>query len=112
MENIATPLTPAVFHILLALADGGKHGYAIMKQVEADSKGKVRMGPGTLYGSLQRMTLTGLVEEIEDRDDERRRFYRLTKNGQQSLAAELSRLEQVLGAAHEKRLRFASWRPE
>ncbi len=103
-----TPLTPAVFHILLALAGGRKHGYAIMKEVAADGGGSLRMGPGTLYGSLQRMTAAGLVEETEDdaeddRDqDERRRYYRLTGAGQRALGGELARLRNVLAAAKKK----------
>src|SRR6266700_5933514 len=88
-----SPLTPAVFHILLALADGPKHGYAIMKQVDADGGRSLRMGPGTLYGSLQRMVTAGLVEETEEVDhDERRRYYRQTGAGQQALDVELIRL--------------------
>ena len=77
------PLTPAVFHILLALADGEKHGYAIMKDVEAQTSGQLKMGPGTLYGSIKRMLAGGLIAETDERpdmalDDERRRYYRLT----------------------------------
>ena len=104
-----SPLTPAVLHILLALADGGKHGYAIMKQVETESDGSVRMGPGTLYGSLLRMSSAGLVEEIEEADDERRRFYRLTNLGQGSLLTELARLEQVVAMAKKKRVQVPEW---
>lgn len=63
------PLTPAVLHILLALSSGERHGYAIMKQVEADSQGQVKMGPGTLYGSLKRMLEAGLVQESDKRVD-------------------------------------------
>lgn len=96
------PLTPAVFHILLALADGEKHGYAIMKQVEEDGGGFLRMGPGTLYGSLQRMTADGLVQEIEKSDEEHRRFYRLTGGGEKALSAELARLKQALSSARKK----------
>jgi DNA-binding PadR family transcriptional regulator len=96
------PLTPAVFHILLALADGEKHGYAIMKQVEADGAGFLRMGPGTLYGSLQRMSAGRLVQEIQGSDDERRRFYRLTGAGQRALNAELVRLRTALSSAMKK----------
>ena len=96
------PLTPAVFHILLALADGEKHGYAIMKQVEADGGGFLRMGPGTLYGSLQRMSVAGLVEEIQESEEERRRFYRLTGSGQKALNAELARLRAALSSARKK----------
>ena len=97
------PLTPAVFHILLALADGPKHGYAIMKQVDVDGGRSLRMGPGTLYGSLQRMVTAGLVEEIEGSDDERRRYYRATGIGQRALERELARLQQALTAARKKR---------
>jgi DNA-binding PadR family transcriptional regulator len=76
-ENPNLPLTPAVFHILLAFSGGERHGYGIMKQVEADSQGKVTMGPGTLYGSLKRMLEAGLVKESDkrvdpDMDDQRR----------------------------------------
>jgi DNA-binding PadR family transcriptional regulator len=97
-----TPLTPAVFHILLALADGRKHGYAIMKQVEADSGGPLPMGPGTLYGSLRRMSAAGLVEELEELDDERRRYYRLTGTGERALTSELTRLRRALTMAKRK----------
>jgi DNA-binding PadR family transcriptional regulator len=97
------PLTAAVFHILLALADGRKHGYAIMKQVAADGGSNLRMGPGTLYGSLQRMAAAGLVEEREE-DDERRRYYQLTAGGQRALRGELDRLRQALAAARRKRV--------
>jgi DNA-binding PadR family transcriptional regulator len=100
------PLTPAVFHILLALARGRKHGYAIMKEVAADGGGALRMGPGTLYGSLQRMTAAGLVEEIEGADDadedERRRYYQLTSAGRRALGGETARLRQALSAAKRK----------
>ena len=103
-----TPLTPAVFHILLALAGGRKHGYAIMKEVAADGGGFLRMGPGTLYGSLQRMTAAGLVEEIEEahdtEEDERRRYYRLTGAGRRALGGEVARLRQALSAAKRKGL--------
>ncbi len=106
------PLTPAVFHILLALADGEKHGYAIMKQVEADGGGALRMGPGTLYGSLQRMSAASLVEELEtapeSSDDPRRRYYRLTDAGRRALGAELSRLRRALVAARRKRVPIPS----
>jgi DNA-binding PadR family transcriptional regulator len=92
------PLTPTVFHILLALADGERHGYAIMKQAEADSDGRVKMGPGTLYGSLKRMLDAGLVEECGpriDADDERRVYYRIAPAGRAALAAEIQRYRSV-----------------
>ena len=105
----ASPLTPAVFHILLALADGRKHGYAILKQVNAEGGQSLRMGPGTLYGSLQRMEASGLVQEFEDASDERRRFYELTDSGRRALTHELERMREVLTAATRKGL--ASWSP-
>ncbi|WP_327001847.1 PadR family transcriptional regulator [Dactylosporangium sp. NBC_01737] len=101
------PLTPAVLHILLALSTQDRHGYGIMKQVESDSGGKVRMGPGTLYGSIRRMTEAGLICESDKKidpnlDDERRVYYSITAPGQQTLAAELQRYRQVVAVAHER----------
>ena len=92
--NSSLPLTPAVFHILLALAKGEKHGYAIMKEVGQDSGGKIKMGNGTLYGSLKRMLSDGLIEDAGERtgdDDTRRKYYRLTTRGRKSLSAEMKR---------------------
>jgi len=91
------PLAPAVFHILLALADGEKHGYAVMKSIEDHTEGALRMGAGTLYSNLQRLTETGWVVEVtppkaRSARDERRRFYRLTDGGRALLAAEAQRL--------------------
>jgi DNA-binding PadR family transcriptional regulator len=101
------PLTPAVFHILLALADGEKHGYGIMKEVAQRTEGGMRMGPGTLYGSLGRMLESGLVEVSDERpdpemDDERRRYYRLTSFGLRVAEAESRRLDQLLRVARAK----------
>ena len=101
------PLTPAVLHILLALADGEKHGYAIMQEADRLSGGQVAMGPGTLYGSIKRMLQAGLIVEIDERpepglDDERRRYYRLTDFGSRVLGAEARRLENLLAAARRK----------
>ncbi len=101
------PLTPAVFHILLALADGEKHGYGIMKEVAQRAEGGMRMGPGTLYGSLGRMLAGGLVEVSDERpdpemDDERRRYYRLTSFGLRVAEAESQRLDQLLRVARAK----------
>jgi len=103
------PLTPAVFNILLALADGEKHGYAIMREVEEATDGRVRMGPGTLYGSLDRMLKAGLIEESENRpipsrDDERRRYYRLSGFGRRVLQAEASRLSKAVRMARAKKV--------
>ena len=101
------PLTPAVFHILLALADGEKHGYAIMQEVEDMTKGKVQMGPGTLYGSIKRMLAAGLIEESDDRpdpthDDERRRYYRHTGLGRKVLRQETGRMAELMALARRK----------
>lgn len=103
------PLTPAVFHILLALANGDKHGYEIAKQVADDSQGRVRMGTGTLYGSIKRMLADSLIEEAEDRpvpelDDERRRYYRLTTEGRGALDTEIRRYARVVAVARERDL--------
>src|SRR3954462_2446750 len=103
-----SPLTPAVLHILLALSSGERHGYGIMKQVESDSQGKVKMGPGTLYGSLGRMIEAGLIRESDKKvdpemDDERRVYYKITGLGQTALAAELERYRQVVAVAKQKR---------
>lgn len=103
------PLTPAVFNILFALATGEKHGYEIMKQVRRDTRGAVKMGTGTLYGSIKRMLADGLIAEAGDRpdptlDDERRRYYRTTDRGNNMLAAELQRYGDVVSIARRRRL--------
>jgi DNA-binding PadR family transcriptional regulator len=99
-----TPLTPAVLHILLALSKEERHGYGIMKQVEADSEGRVNMGPGTLYGSIGRMIENGLIRESDKKvdpklDDERRIYYAITGAGQKALAMELDRYRDVVAIA-------------
>lgn len=99
-----SPLTPAVLHILLALSGGERHGYGIMKQVESDSHGKVRMGPGTLYGSIGRMIDAGLIKESTKKpdpslSDERRVYYAVSGLGQITLAAELERYREVVAVA-------------
>ena len=104
-----TPLTPAVFYILLALATGEKHGYEIMKLVKDDSDGKVKMGSGTLYGSIKRMLADQLIEEAGDRvnptiDDERRRYYQLTALGRQALNIEMQRYIEVVSIARKRNL--------
>jgi DNA-binding PadR family transcriptional regulator len=103
------PLTPAVYHIMLALYDDEKHGYAIMKDVETQTAGRIKMGPGTLYGSIKRMLAANLIEETAERpdpemDDERRRYYRLTGLGRQVVAAESERLAQAVGVAKQKHI--------
>lgn len=104
------PLTPVVLHTLLSLADErqGKHGYAIAREVEELTDGQIRMGPGTLYGSIQRMLDASLIEERLSRpqadDDERRRYYRITPFGRRVLGLELSRLAGVVAIARRKQL--------
>lgn len=103
------PLTPAVFHISLALAEGERHGYAIMQEVAASTRGAIKMGPGTLYGTIKRMIDGGLIEESDERpdphlDDQRRRYYRLTHFGRRVAQAEAERLSALVVAARRKRL--------
>ena len=95
------PLTPAVFHILLALYGRERHGYDIMQQVKEDSRGQVKMGPGTLYGSLDRMIAAGLVIE-SNKQDPRRIYYKLTALGQSALRAESERLSAVAATARRQ----------
>jgi DNA-binding PadR family transcriptional regulator len=103
------PLTPAVFHILLALADEEQHGYAIMQEVAETTGGRINMGPGTLYGTIKRLLEAGLIEESDQRpdaknDDERRRYYRLAGIGQRVVAAEAKRYEETAKVARRKQL--------
>jgi DNA-binding PadR family transcriptional regulator len=103
------PLTPAVFDILLALADADRHGYGIAKEVESRTSGKVRLGPGTLYGTLTRMLEAGLVQEVPRASErsghkERRRYYRLTAFGREVARAEARRLAELVAAAQSKAL--------
>jgi DNA-binding PadR family transcriptional regulator len=103
------PLTPADFNILLALADGEKHGYSIMKEITTQTGGRLRLGPGTLYGAINRLLEDDLIEESSERpdpahDDERRRYYRLTEFGQRVAAAEAARLEDLVRLARDRRL--------
>ena len=103
------PLTPAVFNILMALADGENHGYGIMLDIEANTSGMVQMGPGTLYGSIKRMLKASLIEESDERpdpdlDDQRRRYYRLTGSGQRVMRLEAERLASQVAVARGKNL--------
>jgi DNA-binding PadR family transcriptional regulator len=103
------PLTPPVFHILMALADGERHGYGIMQDVARQTSGALQLGPGTLYGCLKRMLASRLVEESDERpdpalDDERRRYYRITPLGDRAVRAEARRLADAVSAAIGKRL--------
>jgi DNA-binding PadR family transcriptional regulator len=100
-------LTAAVFHILLALAGGELHGYGILKEVLRHTDGAVRLGPGTIYGTLQRLMESGWVEESEGPAtavDQRRRHYRLTRPGRQALEAEVKRMEGLVRAARAPRI--------
>jgi DNA-binding PadR family transcriptional regulator len=94
-------LPPAALHILLALAGEDRHGYGIMREVERQSDGQYRLGPGTLYDNLQRLLDKGLVAEAAKAgdDDPRRRYYRLTNVGRQVVAAEIARLEEMFREA-------------
>ena len=103
------PLTPAVFFVLFALADGEKHGYAIMQMVSTLSENKVRMGPGTLYTTIQRLLNLSLIEETAGlgstaEHESRRRYYRLTRTGKLLLEAEIDRMESVVRRARRKKL--------
>ena len=104
MKKSQVPLTPAVFHILLALADGPLHGYGIMQAVETSASGEPAMGPGTIYGSLQRMEEAGLVKELAARTDDRRRVFSLQPAGRRALAMEAERLARLAALVRAKRL--------
>lgn len=102
------PLKDSEFHILLALADGERHGYGIMLEVEQSTQGSIRLGPGTLYGAIKRMLAAGLIEESAKRpakdDDRRRCYYRLTRQGRAVAEQEAQRLAELVRVAREKRL--------
>jgi len=107
--NSLLPLTPAVFHIMLALAQGECHGYGIMLEVDRITRGQLHLGPGTLYRSIQRMVVDGLIEERKEaagaaEDDERRRYYRLTRFGLEVAKAEAQRLGGLVKAARQRHL--------
>jgi DNA-binding PadR family transcriptional regulator len=100
------PLPQAAFHILIALAQGDRHGYAIMQEVASGTDGKLKLNPGTLYTTIRRLLEQGLVIELDERpdpeeDDERRRYYRLTGMGREVAKAEAARLQQTLGFARQ-----------
>jgi DNA-binding PadR family transcriptional regulator len=100
------PLTPPVFHILLALADEDKHGYAIMQDVARQTENTLQLGPGTLYGCLKRMQAADLVADAGERDDadERRRYYRLTDSGRSALRDESERLRRAVSVARSRKV--------
>ena len=104
-----SPLTPALFNVLLALADGEKHGYAILKEVAEHTDGEVQLSTGTLYGIIKRLLADGWIEELRrrpaaDNDDQRRRYYRLTDEGRKVAKAEAARMEKLLERARAKKL--------
>ena len=103
------PLTPAVFHILLALTDGARHGYAIMREVAESTNRQINLGPGTLYGTIKRLLKAEMIEESDERpaateDDERRRYYRLTALGRRVVEAEACRYNDVAKLVRQKQL--------
>jgi len=103
------PLTPPLLHTLVALADGDKHGYAILKEIARRTDGAVRLSAGTLYALVRRATADGLIVESDERpdpalDDERRRYYRLTPLGRRVAAAEIDRMESIVEMARAKKL--------
>jgi DNA-binding PadR family transcriptional regulator len=103
-SHVRLPLPPAVFQILVALADQDRHGYAIMQDVAERTGGEMKLSPGTLYGSIKRMLEDDLIVELDDRpdpenDDERRRYYRLTRSGREVARAETDRLTTLLRQA-------------
>ncbi|MGE0040676.1 MAG: PadR family transcriptional regulator [Vicinamibacterales bacterium] len=105
--QVHLPLTPAMFQVLVALADGEKHGYAIIKEVSRRTGGKVQLRAGTLYTVIKRFVADGLIEESAERpdpalDDERRRYYRLNERGRAVAVAEADRLTETLSQAREK----------
>ena len=107
--RVRPALTPAMFHILLALADGERHGYAIMQMVEESTRGEMRLPPGTLYRSIKRLLNDACIEPSDqrpdaDQDDERRRYYRITELGHEVAVGEAHRLADIVGLARSKRL--------
>lgn len=111
MSKSVQPITQPAFYVLLALSQRERHGYEIMKSVEQDSGGQTRLGPGTLYGVIKRLLSEGLIEEsgerpVAERDDERRRYYRLTAAGKRRLGLELERFDQAVKKARELGISF------
>jgi DNA-binding PadR family transcriptional regulator len=101
---VENPLTPALFHVLLSLADGEKHGYAILKEVEARTNGRVVLSTGTLYGIIKRLLADGWIRESALGSTERRRAYRLTPSGRKVALAEAERLRDLVLSAQTKKL--------
>jgi DNA-binding PadR family transcriptional regulator len=98
--NELLPLSPAFFHILLSLGEGERHGYALKREIARRTEGKLTLGPGMLYGSINKMLTLGLIEESDERpdahlDDERRRYYRITSYGRKVAQAEAARMREL-----------------
>lgn len=109
IETPPAPLTPAMFNVLLALADGEKHGYAMLKEVSEQTNGEVQLSTGTLYGIIKRLLTDGLIAEVRNRadsanEDQRRRYYRLTPTGREAAVTEARRMESLIARARSKRL--------
>jgi DNA-binding PadR family transcriptional regulator len=108
MPETSGPLTPAMFHVMLALSDGDKHGYAILKEVTEQTEGEVQLSTGTLYGIIKRLLETGLIKEVRKpaikNDDSRRRYYQLTDSGRELAIAEAERLERLMERVRSKKL--------
>jgi len=102
-KKLLDPLPSAAFQILLALADGDSHGYAIMRLVAEQTSGRMRLGPGTLYSSIQSLLEAGYIDEVEREDADRRRYYRLTSAGRGCVRVEVERLEELLRVARSKK---------
>lgn len=107
--KIEAPMTPAVYQILLSLADGDRHGYGIMQEVDERTDGEIRLGPGTLYRSIKGLRKAGLIEALEvaapkREEDDRRRFYRITLSGRNMLEDEARRLARLVAQAETKRV--------
>jgi DNA-binding PadR family transcriptional regulator len=103
-QSDLTPLSPAVFHILLSLGEGERHGYALKREIARRTGGKLQLGPGVLYGSISKMLELGLIEESDSRpdphlDDERRRYYSITPLGRKAARAEMARMQELVELA-------------
>ena len=103
----SAPLPPVVFHILLSLGEGERHGYALKREIALRTAGKMKLGPGVLYGSINKMLEQGLIEESDERpdahlDDERRRYYRITPYGRKVAQAEVERMRELVHLAAAK----------
>jgi DNA-binding PadR family transcriptional regulator len=100
LANNLMSLSPTYFHILLSLGEGERHGYAIKREISIRTNGKLKLGPGVLYGSISKMLELGLIAESDDRpdahlDDERRRYYRITSYGRKAAQAETARMREL-----------------